>query len=138
MKKFFKEFLLRGLICAAGGPIILAIIYGILSAVGEVAAITTAEACKGILSITVMAFIAAGITAIYKCENLPLISSIFIHGGVLYLDYLIVYFMNNWLPKNTQGFLIFSICFVLGYIFIWLCVYLITKYKTDKLNKKFN
>ena len=32
MKKFWKEFLLRGLVAAAGGPVVLAIIYGILGA----------------------------------------------------------------------------------------------------------
>ena len=36
MKKFWKEFLFRGLICAAGGPVVLAIIYGILGATGTV------------------------------------------------------------------------------------------------------
>ena len=36
MKKFWKEFLFRGLICAGGGPLVLAIIYGILGSLGAV------------------------------------------------------------------------------------------------------
>ena len=40
MKKFWKEFVLRGLTCAAGGPVVLAIIYGILGATGAVEALS--------------------------------------------------------------------------------------------------
>ena len=72
MKPFLKGFLLRGLICAGGGPLVLAIIYGILGATGTVEAFTPREVCMGILTIMLLAFIAAGMTAIYQLEQLPL------------------------------------------------------------------
>ena len=72
MKKFWKEFFLRGLIAASGGPIVLAIIYGILGAAGAAEAFSPREVCTGILTITLLAFIAAGMTAIYQMEQLPL------------------------------------------------------------------
>ena len=44
MNKFWKEFFFRGLICAGGGPLVLAIIYGILGATGTVETLTPIEA----------------------------------------------------------------------------------------------
>ena len=72
MKKFWKEFFLRGLIVSSGGPVVLAIIYGILGAAGEVSQLTPSEVCLGIITITLLAFLAAGMTAVYKMEQLPL------------------------------------------------------------------
>ena len=136
MKKFCLEFLKRGLLAAWGGPFILAIIYGILGANGTLTALTPSEVCKGILSITLMAFIAAGIQAIYQIERLPIISAILIHGAVLYLDYLIMYLMNDWIPRNFESLSIFTIIFIVGYVLIWVGIYLFTKRRTNNLNKK--
>lgn len=136
MKKYVLEFVHRGLIVAAGGPIVLAIIYGILDAVGAVESLSGGEVCKGILSITVLAFIAAGITTVYQVEQLPLFSAIVLHAGVLYLGYLIVYLINNWLAHNWTAFWIFTAIFVVGYALIWIGIYCYTKTKTEKLNRK--
>ena len=138
MKKFCLEFLKRGLLAAWGGPFILAIIYGILGANGTLTALTPSEVCKGILSITLMAFIAAGIQAIYQIERLPIISAILIHGAVLYIDYLIMYLMNDWIPRNLESLSIFTIIFVVGYVLIWVGIYLFTRHKTHKLNQRLN
>ena len=83
MKKYAVEFLKRGSMAAAGGPVVLAIVYGILGATGVASSLMPQEVCLGILSITLMAFIAGGITMIYTVEALPLICAILIHGGVL-------------------------------------------------------
>ena len=83
MKKFWKEFLLRGLICSSGGPIVLAIICGILGATGVVETFSAREVCLGIVTITLLAFIAAGMTAIYQQEQLPLPIMLLLHGGAL-------------------------------------------------------
>lgn len=135
MKKYAVEFLKRGLMVAAGGPVVLAIVYGILGRVGVIAQLMPGEVCTGILSITLMAFIAAGITVVYTIEQLPLISAILIHAGVLYLDYLLMYLLNSWIPRNLTGIGIFTIIFVAGYAVIWLCVYLGIKSKTDRINQ---
>ena len=134
MKKYVLEFVKRGLMAAAGGPVILAIIYGCLGMTGTVAAIAPVEAALGILSITLMAFIAAGITMIYQVESLPLPSAILIHAGVLYLDYLLVYLLNSWLPGNAIG--LFSVIFFAGFALIWLVIYLCIRAKTKKLNER--
>ena len=135
MKKFLKEFLLRGLICAAGGPLVLAIIYGILGATGAVVSFSPREVCLGILTITLLAFIAAGMTAIYQMEQLPLPTMILLHGGALYIAYILTYLINGWLASQLMPILVFSGIFVVGYALIWLIIYCIEKKKTAKLNK---
>ena len=134
MKKYMLEFVKRGLMAAGGGPVILAIIYYILGATGTVTAFTPNEVCMGILSITVMAFIIAGISMIYTVESLPLPMAILIHAGVLYLDYLLVYLLNSWLPRNAIG--TFTAIFAAGYALVWLVIYLCIRAKTKKLNEK--
>lgn len=136
MKKFWKEFLLRGLICAAGGPLVLAIIYGILGATGAVEHFSPREVCMGIVSITLLAFIVAGMTAIYQLEQLPLMSAIMLHGAGLYIAYILTYLLNGWLKQQLIPILIFTGIFIVGYAVIWLIIYTITKAKTEALNKK--
>ena len=135
MKKFGKEFLFRGLICAAGGPVVLAIIYGILGATGAVEAFSPREVCTGILTITLLAFVAAGMTAVYQQEQLPLAIMILLHGGALYISYMLTYLINGWLKTSLIPILVFTGIFVAGYAVIWLIIYRITKAKTKKLNR---
>lgn len=136
MKKFWKEFLFRGLICAGGGPLVLAIIYGILGAVGTVESLSPNEVCMGILTIMLLAFIAAGMTAIYQMEQLPLPIMILLHGGALYIAYILIYLLNGWLQHSLIPIAIFTGIFVAGYAVIWLIIYCVEKAKTEALNKK--
>ncbi len=135
MKKFWKEFIFRGLICAAGGPLVLAIIYGILGVTGAVEHFTPHEVSMGILTITLLAFIAAGMTAIYQMEQLPLPTMILLHGGALYIAYILTYLINGWLQNSFVPILIFTGIFILGYAFIWLIIYFVERSKANKLNK---
>ena len=135
MKKFWKEFLLRGLICASGGPLVLAVIYGILSVTGTAESISTQEVCLSIVTITLLAFIAAGMTAIYQMEQLPLVIMILIHGGALYIAYILTYLINGWLQNSLVPILVFTGIFVAGYALIWLIIYCVEKSKIQRLNK---
>ena len=135
MKKFWKEFLLRGLICAGGGPVVLAIIYGILGATGTVESFSPSAVCLGILSITLLAFIAAGMTAIYQTEQLPLPIMILLHAGALYIAYILTYLMNGWLQNSLVPILVFTGIFIAGYALIWLIIYCVERAKAEKINK---
>ena len=135
MKKFWKVFLFRGLICASGGPLVLAIIYGILSATGTATQVSTQEVCIGIITITLMAFVVAGMTAIYQQERLPLPIMILIHGGVLYLAYILTYLLNGWLQGSLIPILVFSGIFIAGYALIWVIIYYVEKAKAEKINQ---
>ena len=135
MKQFWKEFFLRGAICAAGGPLVLAVIYGILGATGAVEHFSPSEVCLGIVSITMLAFVVAGMTAIYQMEQLPLPTAILIHGGMLYLAYILTYLINGWLQQALVPILVFSGIFVAGYGLIWIIIYGVTRARTEKINK---
>ena len=135
MKKFILEFLRRGLIASGIGPIVLAIVYLILQQTAAVETLSVNQVCIGIFSITALAFIAGGMNAIYQIERLPLMVAILIHGGILYISYLVTYLLNDWLDFGALPIIVFSAVFVVGYIVIGAIIYFIIKRKTAKLNK---
>lgn len=135
MKKFWKEFLLRGLISCGFGPIILAIIYGILGATGVAETLTPAEVCRGILTIALMAFVAGGVSAIYQFESVPVFLAALVHGITLYLDYLMIYLVNDWIADGIKPLLVFTVIFVAGYALTWLVIYAVTRKGTDRINR---
>ena len=135
MKKFVLEFLRRGLVACGFGPIVLAILYLILQGQGIVQTLTVNEVCIGIISLTVLAFIAGGMNAVYQIERLPLMVAILLHGIVLYISYLATYLLNNWLEWGIMPILIFTGIFVLGYLMIWAVIYSIIKKNTNKINE---
>ena len=118
MKKTVKEFLRRGIAACSLGPVVLAILYLILQHNGVIASLTVNEVCTGIFSLSALAFIAGGMNVIYQIEQLPLMAAISIHGGILYISYLITYLVNNWLEWGVMPILVFSGIFVLGYLVI--------------------
>ena len=135
MKKFILEFLRRGFVAAGIGPIVLAIVYLILQQTAAVETLSVNQVCIGIFSITALAFIAGGMNAIYQIERLPLMVAILIHGGILYISYLVTYLLNDWLDFGVMPIVVFTAIFVVGYIVIWAIIYSIIKRNTAKLNK---
>ena len=135
MKQFWKEFVLRGLVSCGFGPVLLGVIYGILGATGTVQTLTPEEVCKGILSITLMAFIAGGVTAVYQFEQIPLFLAIWVHGVALYLDYLMIYLVNGWIAQGITPLVVFTLIFVAGYALTWLVIYCITRKGTNRVNR---
>lgn len=136
MSKFVKEFCRRGLMAAWGGPVIVAIIYAVLGGTGMAETFAVREVVLAIISSTLMAFIAAGIQAVYRVERLPLPMAILIHCGVLYLDCILVYLINGWLKNQWMPILIFTVVFVAGFALIWAFIYLFTRKDIKRLNKQ--
>ena len=135
MKKFFSEFLRRGLIACGFGPIVLAIVYMILHLTANVQMLTVNQVCIGIFSITILAFIAGGMNAVYQIEQLPLMVAIFIHGIVLYISYLATYIINNWLEWRLTPILVFTGIFIVAYFVIWAIIYSVIRRNIKQLNK---
>ena len=135
MKKTVKEFLRRGIAACSLGPVVLAILYLILQHNGVIASLTVNEVCTGIFSLSALAFIAGGMNVIYQIERLPLMAAISIHGGILYISYLITYLVNDWLDWGTAPILVFTGFFVVGYLLIWAVIYSIIKRNTAQLNQ---
>ena len=135
-KKFWSDFLLRGLLAASSGPVVMAIVYGILGVTGSVDSIATTEMCKQILTVTLLAMVAGGMTAIFQVEQLPLPIAILTHGGVLYGAYILVYLVNGWLQHQIIAICVFTGIFVICYAVIWGVIYLTTCRRTDQINRQ--
>ena len=135
MKNIAKEFCRRGISACGLGPIVLAALYLILQHTGGVEALTVDEVCVGIFSLSALAFVAGGMNVIYQIERLPLMAAISIHGGVLYVSYLLTYLVNDWLDWGTAPILVFTGIFAVGYLLIWAVIYSIIKRNTDKINE---
>ena len=134
MKRFILNFLRRGTVAAGIGPVVLAAVYLILDANGSLSSLTPAQAAVGIFSLTLLAFIAGGLNALYAIERLPLMLAVLIHGGVLYLTYLGAYLINGWLESGLIPMIVFSVIFAVGYFVIWAVVYAIVKRSTARVN----
>ena len=72
---------------------------------------------------------------IYQVERLPLMVAILIHGGVLYISYLVTYLINGWLEWGTTPILVFTGIFVVGYVVVWMVIYSITMKRTEQINE---
>lgn len=84
-----------------------------------------------------MAFIAAGISFIYMVEQLSLAIATIIQMAVLYLDYLLFYRLNGWVPN--EGLITFTVIFVAVFVAVWLIVYFCAvRPSVRKLNDKLN
>lgn len=135
MRKTALEFVRRGLVAGGFGPVILAVLYIIIERSGEIVSLTASQVCIGIFSLYALAFIAGGMNVVYQIERLPLMAAISIHGGVLYIGYLITYLVNGWLELGKTPIMVFTAIFIAGYLAIWAVIYHITRRNTRRLNE---
>ena len=134
MKQHILDFLRRGMAALGLGPLVLAVFYLILHRQGLLDTLTVPQVCRGIFSLSALAFIAGGMNAIYQIERLPLMAAVSIHGGVLYVCYLATYLVNGWLEWGGAPILVFTGIFVLGYLAIWAVIYAIIRKNTARVN----
>ena len=135
MKKYIVDFLHRGLVACGFGPLVLAVFYLILQGQDVVQTLSVNEVCVGIVSLSALAFVAGGMNAVYQIERLPLMAAISVHGGVLYVSYLVTYLLNGWLEWGVTPVLVFTGIFVLGYLVIWAVIYSVIRNRTKQLNE---
>ena len=135
MKKSILEFCRRGLVACGSGPMVLVMLYLILQQKGILQTLTVNEVCLGIVSLSALAFVAGGMNMIYQIERLPLTVAMLIHGGVLYVSYLVTYLVNDWLEWGLMPILVYSGIFILGYLAVWAVIYSITKKRTARINE---
>ena len=133
MKKYLKDFCVRGALFAWGGPVILAIVWAALQAAGVVTTLTVNEVVFGIVSMTIMAFIAAGVSIVYQIESLPKAFAGLIQMSVLYIDYLGFYLLNGWIPLDKIW--IFTLIFLAVFALTWFTIYITARLKVDKMNR---
>ena len=136
MKEYVKAFFLRGLIFGGFGPIILAVVYFILSFT-----VTDFELSGGVVflatvSVYLLAFVQAGASIFNQIESWSIGKSMLVHLSVLYCAYMLCYLVNTWIPFELVAVLIFTAIFVLVYGAVWLTVFLIVRSTSKKLNQR--
>lgn len=136
MNIYLKRFLHRGLVFGGFGPIILGIIYAIISKTSVVLSLSGTEVCLGIVSTYLLAFVHAGASVFNQIEHWSVPKSLLFHMGSLYIAYTICYLANTWIPFSINALLIFTAVFVLVYFAVWGTVVVCIKITQRKLNSK--
>lgn len=136
MKKCFKQFLQRGLMCSIGGVVIVMIIYGVLASKGILTTLTPHKVITEVLSAALLAFIMGGVSVVHSIERLSLMSASLLHGLVIYVDVIAIYLYNGWLPASAKWIGGFTAIFVLGYLIIWVVIYLSIRRRVNKINSR--
>ena len=134
MNKYLKEFMHRGLMFGGFGPLVIGIIYFILSKTVEGFSLSGSEVLLGIISVYLLAFVQAGTTVFNQIEHWSTPKSLFCHFGLLYMVYVFFYIVNSWIPFEWGVIGIFTTIFVVLFFTIWFIVYFITKATRKKLN----
>lgn len=136
MSKYVKYFLHRGLIFGGFGPIILGVIYAIISYSNADFSLSGKDVLIGIVSTYLLAFVQAGSSVFNQIEEWPLTKSLLCHFSSIYLAYVLCYIVNSWIPFEPMVIVVFSSIFAITYLIIWLTVYFIVKSTQKKLNSK--
>lgn len=135
MNKYLKEFLHRGMMFSGLGPVILGIIFFILSKTLDDFSLSGTEVLLGIISTYILAFVQAGASVFNQIEHWPISKSLFCHFGLLYAVYVLCYVLNSWIPFEWSVIVIFTAIFVVTYFIIWFTVYFIVRATSRKLNE---
>ena len=136
MKKYVKEFFFRGMMFGGFGPIVLAIIYYIVSVVDTSTIFEGKEILSGIISVYLLAFVQAGASVFNQIESFSIPKSLFCHLSVLYLAYTSCYLINSWIPFDPKFLLVFTAIFLIVYFCVWITVFVAVKITSRKLNAK--
>ena len=121
---------------AGFGPIILGIIFFILSKTVYGFSINGGQIFLGIISTYAIAFVQAGASVFNQIEHWSLPKSLLFHFGTLYVVYFLAYILNSWIPFEWGVIGIFTAIFVVVYFAVWITVYIVAKVTSKKLNKK--
>ncbi len=136
MNPYVRSYLHRGLIFGGFGPIVLGIVYLIISLTGTPLNLSGFDLLLGIISTYVIAFVHAGSSVFNEVEKWGKAKSMLCQLSSLYVVYTGGYLINHWIPLDYRVILIFTGSFILGYLIIWFTVYLVTRKLTNKLNEK--
>lgn len=134
MNKYLKSFLHRGLIFGGFGPVVAAIVFGILEICLGGISLSGKDVFVGIISTYALAFIHAGASIFNQIEEWPVTKSLLCHFTLLFVTYSLCYLINSWIPFDPVVILIFCAIFIATYFTIWFTVYFVIKRYSKKLN----
>ena len=136
MNIYLKRFLQRGIAFGGFGPIILGIVFFVLSLTIEDFSLGGREVCLAIISTYILAFVQAGASVFNQIEEWPIAKCTAVHFLTLYAVYVGCYLLNSWIPFDINVVLIFTAVFAAVYLAIWLTVVISINATSKKLNKK--
>lgn len=136
MNKYVKQFLQRGLAFGGFGPIVMGIVYFILSVTLDDFSLGGGEVFLAIISTYLLAFVHAGASVFNQIERWPIAKSLLAHFATLYLVYLICYLVNSWIPFDWAVVGIFTAIFIVGYFAVWSIVLISIKATEKRLNAR--
>ena len=136
MNKYLKEFLHRGMMFGGFGPIVVGIIYLVISCTTEGFSLGSFEVFTAIVSTYLLAFIHAGVSVFNQIEDWPVARSLLCHLSTLYVAYMGCYLINSWIPFDFKVILVFTLSFIVLYFVIWFIVVAAIKQTQNKLNSK--
>lgn len=136
MKKYFKEFLHRGMLFGGFGPIIAGIVFLILSVTLEDFSLTGPQAFIAILSTYILAFLQSGASVFNQIEHWSPARSLLWHFLTIYIAYAVCYLVNSWIPFDLTAVLMFTVIFIVCYFIVWISVFLSVKAAEKRLNTK--
>ena len=136
MNKYVKDFLHRGLIFGGFGPVVIGIVYAMISLFTPDMTLSAPQVCLAIISSYFLAFLQAGATVFNSIESWSVPKSLFWHYLTIYAAYVSCYLINTWIPFNWLVILIFTGIFLVTYLIIWFTVYLCVKGTQKKMNAK--
>ena len=136
MNLYLKRFLQRGIAFGGFGPIIVGIIFYILSLTVEGFFLSGGEVLIAIVSTYILAFVQAGASVFNQIEEWPLAKCTFVHFLTLYITYVLCYLFNSWIPFDIRVVFVFTGIFAVVYFVVWLAVFISIKTVSKKLNKK--
>ena len=136
MNIYLKRFLQRGVAFGGFGPIILGIVFLILSLTINDFSLGGREVCLAIISTYILAFVQAGASVFNQIEEWPIAKCTAVHFLTLYVVYVGCYLLNSWIPFDINVVLIFTAIFAAGYFVVWLAVFISIKAVSKKLNAK--
>lgn len=137
MKEIVKKFIKRGIAFGGFGPIIASIVILIISINDKDLIISPTQFATITLSTYLLGFIHAG-TSVFHQGDISILKAMGLQLLFLYIAYLGSYLINNWIPFDWNVIIIFTLIFVIGYLIIWITIYLIIRYRIKKLNQKLN
>lgn len=136
MKRYVKQFFLRGMLFGGFGPIVMAVIYAVLQATVEGFSLNGYEVAVAIVSVYLLAFVQAGASVFNQIEEWSLPKSLLCHFSTLFVAYSLCYIGNTWIPFEPLVLAVFAAVFVVIYFLVWGIVYLCVRHAGRKMNEK--
>ena len=136
MKRFLKQFAMRGCVGVVISNVILCIALVKFSGDISEATLTVAQIIKYIAGAIVIGIVFGGTTAFFEWERLSMLWATVLHFVSLFITYTAVTLVTGWHGIDVVLSLEFIGSFVLVYVGIWLAYYFTERRRVRQINER--